>query len=54
MVTITTMPVLETTPAFQTIPTVTVRTVAYQPGMELLPVLQQAYQEEKQVQVHAW
>jgi hypothetical protein len=53
MVTITTMPMLETTPTFQTIPTVTVQTVAYQPGMEL-PVLQQAYQEEKQVQVHAW
>jgi hypothetical protein len=35
-------------PALQTIPTVTVRTMAPQPGMKLLPTQQQTYQEEQQ------
>jgi hypothetical protein len=41
-------PVPESTPALQTTPTVVVQTAAPQPGMELLPDQQQAYQEEQQ------
>jgi hypothetical protein len=37
----------EGTPVVQTIPIVTVRMAAPQPGMELLPDQQQAYQEEQ-------
>jgi hypothetical protein len=38
----------ENTLALQTIPTVTIRTTAPQPGMELPQDQQQAYQEEEQ------
>jgi hypothetical protein len=50
---ITTTPAPKNTLTFQTIPTVTVQTVAPQPGMELLPIQQQAYQKEQQAWVHA-
>jgi hypothetical protein len=50
---ITTTPLPENTPALQTISTVTVQTVAPQPGMELLLVQQQAYLEEQQAWIRA-
>jgi hypothetical protein len=43
---ITTTLALKNTLALQTIPTITVRTVAPQTGMEILPIQQQAYQED--------
>jgi hypothetical protein len=43
----------ESTPALQTILTVTVRMTAPQPGMEPLSNQQQAYQEEQQARAHA-
>jgi hypothetical protein len=46
---ITTTPVPEDTLSLQTIPMVTVRTVAPLLGMDLLPIQQQAYLEEQQV-----
>jgi hypothetical protein len=49
---ITTTLVLENAPTLQTMPTVTVPTAAPQSGMELLPVQQQAYQEEEQAWIH--
>jgi hypothetical protein len=45
---ITTTLALKNTLALQTIPTITVRTVAPQTGMEILPIQQQAYQEDQQ------
>jgi hypothetical protein len=45
---ITTTPMLEDTPTLQTNPTVTVWTVAPQPGMELLPIQHHDYQEGHQ------
>jgi hypothetical protein len=50
---ITTMPTLDGTLALQTILTVMVQTAVPHPGMELLPVQQQAYQKEQQVRACA-
>jgi hypothetical protein len=45
---IITTPISESTLVLQTILTVMLQTTAPQPGMELLPDQQQAYQEEQQ------
>jgi hypothetical protein len=47
-----TLPII-TTQALLTIPTVKVQKATPQPGMEVLPDQQQAYQEEQQAQLHA-
>jgi hypothetical protein len=49
---ITTTMALESILTLHSIPTITVWTAAPQPGMELLPVQQQAYQEEQQERTH--
>jgi hypothetical protein len=46
-VAITTTPAPESTPVLLTVLSVTVRTAMPQPGMELHPNQQQAYQEEQ-------
>jgi hypothetical protein len=50
---ITTMPAPANTPPLQTIPTVTVWTTTPKLGMELLPILQRAYQKDQQARTCA-